>query len=344
METMRWKSDYLELIDQTKLPLELEYIQCTDYIAVANAIKTMQVRGAPAIGATAAYGIALGAIKTNYNKEELIKHIQMVAEELGKTRPTAVNLFWAIERMLKKLEELKALSEEGIKEGLLKEAHNIYLEDIEMNKRIGEYGNALVPQKANILTHCNAGALATAGYGTALGVIRSAHDAGKDINVYADETRPLLQGARLTAWELSQDNIPVTLVADNMAGYMMSKGMIDFIVVGADRITANGDVANKIGTYSVAVLAKENNVPFYVAAPVSTIDMSLKTGDEIPIEERSHEEVTHVFGKQVAPTGIKVFNPAFDVTPNHLIKGIITDRGVVTAPYVENLKKIMGER
>lgn len=344
MDTMRWTNECLELIDQTKLPIVVEYVQCLDYLAVANAIKTMQVRGAPAIGAAAAYGVALGAVKGDATKGDLIKYIKKAADELGQTRPTAVNLFWAIKRMLNKLEELKELSDEEIKHGLLQEAHNIHFEDIEMNKRIGQYGNVLVPEKANILTHCNAGALATAGYGTALGVIRAAHEAGKGIHVYADETRPLLQGARLTAWELSQDNIPVTLISDNMAGYMMSKGMIDFIVVGADRITANGDVANKIGTYSVAVLAKENNVPFYVAAPVSTIDMSLATGDEIPIEERSHEEVTHVFGQQVAPKGIKVFNPSFDVTPNHLIKGIITDRGVVNAPYKENLIKIMTDR
>lgn len=338
---MRWKENYLELIDQTKLPITLEYVQCTDYLAVANAIKTMQVRGAPAIGAAAAYGIALGALNSTCGKDGLVKHVKMVAVELGKTRPTAVNLFWAIDRMLNKLEAIKDLREEEIKVALIKEAHDIHDEDIAMNKRIGDYGNTLVPNKANILTHCNAGALATAGFGTALGVIRAAHNAGKDVHVYADETRPLLQGARLTAWELQQDEIPVTLISDNMAGYLMRKGMIDFIVVGADRITANGDVANKIGTYSVAVLAKENNVPFYVAAPISTIDMNMATGDEIPIEEREHEEVTHVFGQQVAPTGVKVFNPAFDVTPNHLIKGIITDRGIANAPYTENLKKIM---
>ena len=343
MQTMRWVDDTLELIDQTKLPLAVEYVQCRDYLAVANAIKTMQVRGAPAIGATAAYGLALAALEyKNLDQQAYLTEIDQAARILAGTRPTAVNLFWAIDRMMGKLKEVADRPPEEIARILLAEAHAIHQEDVEMNKRMGQYGAELVPATANILTHCNAGALATAGYGTALGVIRAAHEAGKNIHVYADETRPLLQGARLTAWELMQDDIPVTLFTDNMAGYLMRKGMIDFTVVGADRITANGDVANKIGTYSVAVLAKENKVPFYVAAPVTTIDMALATGDDIPIEERVHDEVTHVFGQQTAPTGVKVFNPAFDVTPNHLIDGIITDRGVVRPPYNVNLKKLFG--
>lgn len=340
METMRWTGNSLELLDQTKLPITVEYVECNDYLAVANAIKTMQVRGAPAIGAAAAYGLALGALNYNEEKENFFVHMEKVAKIMAETRPTAVNLFWAIDRIMKKLASVKDLPVGEIKEVVLAEAHAILAEDLAMNKRMGQFGSELVPQDARILTHCNAGALATAGYGTALGVIRAAQEAGKNVQVYADETRPLLQGARLTAWELMQDNIPVTLITDNMAGYLMRKGMVDFVVVGADRITANGDVANKIGTYSVAVLAKENKVPFYVAAPLSTIDMNLPTGDAIPIEERSHQEVTEVFGQQTAPEGCKVFNPAFDVTPNHLVDGIITDQGVIRPPYHINLPKL----
>ncbi len=341
METMRWTGNGLELIDQTKLPLALEYVHCPDYLAVANAIKTMQVRGAPAIGAAAAYGYALGALEhRNAEKGEFLAAMEQVHKVLASTRPTAVNLFWALDRMKNKLLAVADLPNDDIAGVLLGEAHEILAEDLAMNKRMGQYGSELVPLGARILTHCNAGALATAGYGTALGVIRAAQEAGKQVQVYADETRPLLQGARLTAWELMQDKIPVTLITDNMAGYLMRKGMLDLVVVGADRITANGDVANKIGTYSVAVLAKENKLPFYVAAPVSTIDINLPTGDDIPIEERHHEEVTHVFGQQTAPKGVKVFNPAFDVTPNHLIDAIITDRGVIRPPYNVNLKKL----
>ena len=338
METMRWKEESLYLIDQTKLPHTLEYVQCSDYLAVANAIKTMQVRGAPAIGAAAAFGVALGA--KQFKKETKTQFLEKLSEaivELAQTRPTAVNLFWALNRMRAKLKEIEKESNEKIYTYLVTEAQAIHQEDIDMNKRMGKFGNELIPQGARILTHCNAGALATAGYGTALGVIRAAQEAGKDVQVYADETRPLLQGARLTAWELMQDNIPVTLVTDNMAGYLMRKGMVDLVIVGADRITANGDVANKIGTYSVAVLAKENKISFYVAAPTSTVDLSLKHGDEIVIEERGHEEVCSVFGNLVAPEGVKVFNPAFDVTPNHLVTAIITDRGIIKAPYIDGL-------
>lgn len=343
MDTMRWVGDALELLDQTRLPHTVQYVSCRSSEEVAEAIKTMQVRGAPAIGAAAAYGMVLGAITLNAcGKEEFLAGINNYAAALAATRPTAVNLFWAINRMLANVEKNADKDIGEIILSMTEEAGNIFIEDIKMNKRIGRFGNEVVPPGANILTHCNAGALATAGYGTALGVIRAAHEAGKAVHVYADETRPLLQGARLTAWELMQDNIPVTLITDNMAGYLMRQGKIDLAVVGADRITANGDVANKIGTYTVAVLARENNVPFYVAAPASTIDIALTSGDEIPIEEREHREVVEVFGQGVAPKGVKVFNPAFDVTPHHLIKGIITDRGIIYPPYEDKIKKIFG--
>ncbi|HEX3032237.1 MAG TPA: S-methyl-5-thioribose-1-phosphate isomerase [Bacillota bacterium] len=342
METMRWTEDGLELIDQTKLPLILEYIKCPDYQAVAEAITSMQVRGAPAIGAAAAYGYALGARQLK-EAEAMAAGMEQVYRVLAGTRPTAVNLFWALDRMQARFRNLADQSGDAIAELLLQEAHAILAEDLAMNRQMGRLGAELVPQGARILTHCNAGALATAGYGTALGVIRAAQEAGKAVQVYADETRPLLQGARLTAWELMQDNIPVTLITDNMAGYLMRKGMIDLVIVGADRITANGDVANKIGTYGVAVLAKEHKIPFYVAAPASTIDLSLPTGDAIPIEERHHQEVTHVFGQQTAPLGVKVFNPAFDVTPHTLIDAIITDRGVINKPLAEGLKQLFKE-
>ncbi len=342
METMRWQEESLYLIDQTKLPHTMEYVQCADYSAVANAIKIMQVRGAPAIGAAAAFGVALGAKQyKNEPKQRFLDKLNEVTVDLAQTRPTAVNLFWALTRMRGKLKQIEAKSNEEIYTELLNEAKAIHQEDIDMNRSMGKFGNELIPQGARILTHCNAGALATAGYGTALGVIRAAQEAGKDVQVYADETRPLLQGARLTAWELMQDNIPVTLVTDNMAGYLMRKGMVDLVIVGADRITANGDVANKIGTYGVAVLAKENKIPFYVAAPTSTIDLSLKHGDEIVIEERGHEEVTKIYGNLVAPEGVKVFNPAFDVTPNHLVTAIITNQGIVKAPYIDGLAKFI---
>lgn len=341
MKTMEWKEGSLILLDQTRLPLEVIYVKCRTAEEVAEAIKTMKVRGAPAIGASAAYGLVLGAFKIQESeKAEFIEKVKSVSSMLASTRPTAVNLFWALKRMESVLDNNNAQNVDELKELLLKEAHAIYNEDIEMNRRMGKFGNELIPEGARILTHCNAGALATAGYGTALGVIRAAHEAGKNIQVFADETRPLLQGARLTAWELMQDNIPVTLITDNMAGYLMRKGLIDLAVVGADRITANGDVANKIGTYTVAVLCKEHNIPFFVAAPASTIDMSLSSGEEIPIEERHSLEVTSVFGQEVAPRDVKVLNPAFDVTPGELITAIITDRGIIKAPFKENLSKL----
>ncbi|MDI3535239.1 MAG: methylthioribose-phosphate isomerase [Thermosediminibacterales bacterium] len=342
IQPIKWEDGCLKLIDQTKLPSKLEIIECRDYHSVADAIKTMKVRGAPAIGASAAFGMAIGAgeIKAK-DRQKWFEELEKIAETLKQTRPTAVNLFWAINRMMETARSHKNLTTEEIVEALKKEAEKIAKEDIESNLAIGRFGNALVPQKARILTHCNAGALATVGYGTALGVIRAAHEAGKDIEVFADETRPFLQGARLTAWELLQDNIPVTLITDNMAGYVMSKGMVDLVIVGADRIAANGDTANKIGTYTLAVLAKENNIPFYIAAPVSTIDMSITTGDEIPIEERAHDEVTHIRDTVIAPEGVRVFNPAFDVTPHNLITAIITDKGVVRKPYEQTLKNLV---
>ncbi|PKM82614.1 MAG: S-methyl-5-thioribose-1-phosphate isomerase [Firmicutes bacterium HGW-Firmicutes-14] len=340
MKTMEWRDKGLDLLDQTGLPQAVRYIRCTSAEDVADAIRTMKVRGAPAIGAAAAYGLVLGTISLECGEQaEFIRETEKTANMLGSTRPTAVNLFWALERMVKAARMAGVEKPAEIKELLLKEANNIFREDLEMNKKIGMYGNKLVPNKAGILTHCNAGALATAGYGTALGVIRAAHEQGKEIHVYADETRPLLQGARLTAWELMQDSIPVTLITDNMAGYVMKKGLINLAVVGADRITANGDVANKIGTYTVAVLCKEHGIPFYVAAPGSTIDMGLESGEDIIIEERNPEEVTGIAGHLTAPEGVRVLNPAFDVTPNSLVTAIITDRGIIRPPYKDNLKK-----
>ena len=338
METMRWVDGYLEILDQTLLPGKTEYIKCENYKTVCEAIRRLSVRGAPAIGAAAAYGLALGAASlAPGGRLKFMDAVEQIAGELLVTRPTAVNLQWAVDRMLRVLHEHTSDDIEVLKEALLAEAHNIYREDLAGNRRMGEFGVKLIPQKAAILTHCNAGALATAGFGTALGVIRAAHLAGKGIHVYVDETRPLLQGARLTAWELMQDNIPVTLLTDNMAGYLMACGKVDLVIVGADRIAANGDVANKIGTYSVAVLAKEHGLPFYVAAPVSTFDLTVAGGQEIPIENRDAEEVTHFAGHQVAPAGVQVWNPAFDVTPHRLVTAIITDRGVARPPFTGTL-------
>lgn len=345
METMRWTEDgYLELLDQTRLPIEISYLRCSDFTDVAGAIKCLAVRGAPAIGAAAAYGLALAAGKIEaHTKEVFVAAVEAVAEQLAATRPTAVNLRWALDRLIQRLNSVESDDPATLRNVLLEEAHAIFHEDVAGNRKMGEYGRELIPHGARILTHCNAGALATAGYGTALGVIRAAHEAGKQVSVYADETRPLLQGARLTAWEMVQNNIPVTLITDNMAGYLMAMKKVDLVIVGADRIAANGDAANKIGTYGVAVLAKEHGLPFYVAAPLSTVDQSLATGAGIPIEERDHTEVTHLAGRPVAPAGVKVWNPAFDVTPHNLITAIITDRGVVYPPYTENLKNIFSQ-
>jgi methylthioribose-1-phosphate isomerase len=328
--TVEWKDGAVCLLDQSRLPGQVEFLMCRDYQTVARAIRELKVRGAPAIGVTAAMGIALGVQSlqaTTY--DELAKSALTICEHLAATRPTAVNLFWAIERMKQKLADMKDLPLEDIKRELITESQSILDEDVALCKAMGRHGAELIQDGQTILTHCNAGALATAGYGTALGVVRAAWESGKRIKVFADETRPVLQGARLTAWELMQDNIPVTLITDNMAGSLMREGKIQLCVVGADRIAANGDVANKIGTYSVAVLAKAHGIPFYVAAPYSTIDLGTKSGKDIPIEQRNPVEVTNVHGgSSVAPSGVDVYNPAFDVTPADLITGIITERGV----------------
>ena len=336
IETIQWTDSGVVMIDQTRLPREETYVTCTDYKQVAEAIRSMVIRGAPAIGVAAAMGIALGM-----QQAESAAEFDEICDTLARTRPTAVNLFWAIERMRRLYSELQARPIEEIRAKLVSEAQQIRLEDIAINECIGRNGAPLIPDGKTVLTHCNAGALATAGYGTALGVIRAAAEAGKKIDVFADETRPFMQGARLTVWELQHDNIPATLITDNMAGHFLHSGRIGCVVVGADRIAANGDVANKIGTYSVAVLAKENSVPFYVAAPISTLDLSLTNGDQIPIEQRAAEEVTHVQGVPVAPDGTTVENPAFDVTPNRYVTAIVTERGVARPPYVESLRKLV---
>ena len=328
------------MIDQTKLPRETVFVTCRNYEEVAEAIRSMVIRGAPAIGVAAAMGVAIGVAQADPAK--LDEEFEQICAVLAATRPTAVNLFWGIERMKKRYASLRGRSAAEIAAALAIEAQLVRTEDIEINRAMGIHGAALIPDVCTVLTHCNAGALATAGYGTALGVIRAAVEAGKKIDVYADETRPFLQGARLTAWELQQDGIATTLITDNMAGHFMKAGRIGCVVVGADRIAGNGDVANKIGTYSVAVLAKENCVPFYVAAPISTLDLSLDSGERIPIEERASREVTEVFGVPVAPVGIAVQNPAFDVTPNRYVTAIITEKGVARAPYQESLRRLAG--
>jgi methylthioribose-1-phosphate isomerase len=336
VETIEWTPEGVVMIDQTRLPRETTYVTCRDYKEVADAIRTMIIRGAPAIGVAAAMGVALGALKA----ADLEAEMPVICETLAKTRPTAVNLFWAIDRMNALYQSQRGSSLDAIRTSLVKEAQQIKLEDIAINEAIGRNGAPLVPDGKTVLTHCNAGALATAGYGTALGVIRAAVASGKKIDVFADETRPFLQGARLTAWELQQDGILTTLITDNMAGHFLKSGRIGCVVVGADRIAANGDVANKIGTYSVAVLARENNIPFYVAAPISTLDLTLASGDQIPIEERAASEVTHIQGVHMAPDDIAVANPAFDVTPNRYVTGIITERGVARAPFITSLRNL----
>ena len=328
--TVEWKDGVVRILDQSRLPDKVEFVECRDYETVGIAIKELWVRGAPAIGIAAAMGVALGAQAVKAVEFDAFrKAVWAVADHLAATRPTAVNLFWAIDRMKRRLDALQAESIPAIKQKLIVEAQAVLEEDIAMNKAMGKHGAAVIGDGQTILTHCNAGALATGGYGTALGVVRAAWDAGKKIRVVADETRPVLQGARLTAWELMQDGIPVTLITDNMAGALMQQGRIHVCVVGADRITANGDVANKIGTYSVAVLAHAHGIPFYVAAPSSTIDLSMASGAQIPIEQRDPREVTHMRDKTViAPDGVEVLNPAFDVTPARLITGIITEKGI----------------
>jgi methylthioribose-1-phosphate isomerase len=337
IETIQWTSAGVVMIDQTRLPREEVYVTCTDHLQVADAIRSMVIRGAPAIGVAAAMGIALGMQEAASSAQ-----FDEICEIIRATRPTAVNLFWAIERMSGVFSGLAGRSLSEIRERLIAEAIQIRLEDIAINECIGRNGASLIPDGKTVLTHCNAGALATAGYGTALGVIRAAVASGKNIDVFADETRPFLQGARLTIWELQHDHIPATLITDNMAGHFLHSGRIGCVVVGADRIAANGDVANKIGTYSVAVLAKENNVPFYVAAPISTLDLTLASGDQIPIEQRAAAEVTHLHGVPVAPEGTEVENPAFDITPNRYVTAIITERGVARTPYLDSLRKLVG--
>jgi methylthioribose-1-phosphate isomerase len=338
VETIVWTGDAAVMIDQTRLPREEVYVTCRTYEEVAEAIRSMVIRGAPAIGVAAAMGVALGVLRAK--PAGLNRQFEEICATLAGTRPTAVNLFWAIERMQKVYASVKDQSLEKIRARLVEEAVQIREEDIRINYEIGKNGAVLIPNGKTVLTHCNAGALATAGYGTALGVIRAAAEQGKRIDVFADETRPFLQGARLTAWELQQDNIPTTIITDNMAGHFLRSGRIGCVVVGADRIAANGDVANKIGTYSLAVLAKENGVPFYVAAPISTLDLTLNTGDQIPIEQRPAAEVTHVFGVPVAPENINVENPAFDVTPGKYVTAIITERGVARQPYEKTLREL----
>jgi methylthioribose-1-phosphate isomerase len=349
-KTIEWTEQGVRMIDQTRLPGEEIYRTYTDYREVAEAIRSMVIRGAPAIGVAAAMGIALGVKNSGAKTSgELQAEFEVIAETLAKTRPTAVNLFWAINRMRDVFKnslfshptDAQVLT--MVRVGLEKEAKRILAEDIAINEAMGRHGADLMPDSGTVLTHCNAGALATGGYGTALGVIRAAVGAGKKLQVFADETRPFLQGARLTAWELAKDHIPVTIITDNMAGHFMKQGEIRAVIVGADRIASNGDTANKIGTYSVAVLAHENGIPFYVAAPLSTIDMSLASGDQIPIEERSSAEVTHLAGVGIAPLGVPARHPAFDVTPQRYITAIITERGVARAPFTESLGALFAE-
>ncbi len=341
--TLEWLPNGVSFLDQTKLPLEETYVLATDYQQVATVIRDMIVRGAPAIGVSAAMGVALGVSQSKTKDiESLNADVATICDTLAATRPTAVNLFWAIERMRDKFNALVAAdtSIDGIKAALIAEAQQMYDEDIAACKSMGAHGAALLPEQGTVLTHCNAGALATCGYGTALGVIRAAVERGHKIDVYADETRPYLQGARLTAWELLHDNIPTTVLCDNMAGSLMRQGKIQAVIVGADRIAANGDTANKIGTYSVSVLAKEHNIPFYVAAPLSTIDIATAHGDQIPIEQRSATEVTHSNGKQMTPNGAAIQNPAFDVTPAKYITAIITEHGILRAPFEKSIREM----
>jgi methylthioribose-1-phosphate isomerase len=344
IQTLEWTDQGVRFIDQTKLPTEEVYVTCTTHEQVADVIRTMVVRGAPAIGVSAAMGIALGVKNSKAETvADLKRELDQICELIGKTRPTAVNLFWAIRRMQEKFERVRIRPILKIKEDLIEESKRMHAEDIAANQAMGRHGATLMPSEGGVLTHCNAGALATAGYGTALGVIRAAVEQGKKIHVYADETRPFLQGSRLTAWELMKDGIPTTVISDNMAGAMMKQGKIGAIVVGADRIAANGDVANKIGTYTVAVLAKENGIPFYVAAPLSTIDFACPDGSQIPIEQRNAREVTHMAGKQMVPDGVSIENPAFDVTPAKYVAAIITEHGIAREPYGESLRGLAGE-
>jgi methylthioribose-1-phosphate isomerase len=343
VRSLVWKDDRLQLIDQTKLPLCFQVVECTTYDQVADAICSMKVRGAPAIGATAAFGVALGALAQRDDTwTEFSQAMDVVFAELAATRPTAVNLFWALQRMKRVIENRQGQPVSCVVDALVAEAKMIASEDIDSCRRIGAAGIPTITDGAGVLTICNAGALATVDYGTALGVVRAARAMGKRFHVYAAETRPFLQGARLTAWELVEEGIPATLITDSMAGWLMQEGKVQVVIVGADRIAANGDTANKIGTYTFAVLAKHHGIPFYVAAPLSTLDLELANGRQIPIEERPAHEVTHIFGQQIAPDGIGVYNPAFDVTPAGLISGIITEVGILEPPFAFHLKQACG--
>ncbi|MPZ45679.1 MAG: S-methyl-5-thioribose-1-phosphate isomerase [Betaproteobacteria bacterium] len=342
VETLRWAGERLELIDQRLLPQRVEYRACHDASEVAEAIRNLVVRGAPAIGCAAAYGIALAALRAGAMHQPLSSALPLAFELLAASRPTAVNLFWALARMRRCWEARAIEPDASVAAHLVAEARAIHTEDVATNQRLGRLGAELLPASCRVLTHCNAGALATAGYGTALGVIRAAVAAGKHVEVIADETRPVLQGARLTAWELQQERIPVTLIADGAAGYLMSRGEIDAVIVGADRVAANGDVANKVGTYMVATAAHRHGIPFYVACPVSTLDISLASGADIPIEERAPAEVLGFNGASWSPAGVAVRNPAFDVTPAELVTALITERGVARAPYLDAIRKLVG--
>jgi len=343
IETLRWNKDHLEMIDQRILPSNFKYISYYSAKSVADGIRSMVIRGAPAIGCAAAYGVALEAIiLRSSNSNDFVKGMEAGFKVLLESRPTAINLYWAVNRM-RLLVDITQDEPNNIADILLNEAHKILIEDININRTMGAFGAEILPNNANVLTHCNAGALATAGHGTALGVIRSAVEAGKSISVIADETRPFLQGARLTAWEMVQEGIPVTLIADNMSGHLMKMGKVDVVVVGTDRVASNGDVANKIGTYMVAVLAKRHNIPFYVACPLSTIDLSVASGDDIPIEERPPHEVTGYGSNQWASKGVNVRNPAFDVTPADLVTGLITEKGIVYSPNLKKISKLFKE-
>jgi len=345
MRTIEWDDGVVKMIDQRKLPGEYVVVQFTDYRDVARAIKEMYIRGAPAIGAAAAFGLALSAQASKAKtRAELLADLEEVADTLQKTRPTAVNLPWALERMLARARQAQHTQVEQIVDALVAEAQRIADQDVEINQRMAAHGAVLVEDGDNILTHCNTGALATVDYGTALGVIRTAHEQGKRIHVWVDETRPRLQGARLTAWELMRYGIPMTLIADNAAGHLMRTGQVDLVLVGADRIAANGDVANKIGTYKLAVLARENGIPFYSVAPTSTVDLSLPSGEQITIEERDAAEVTHVGGVGIAPEGVSVYNPAFDVTPHRYVTGIVTEAGIIAPPFAPGLRKAKNEK
>jgi len=343
VETIVWKDNQVVMIDQRKLPVHEKYVVCKSYRSVIRAIKDLVIRGAPAIGVAAAMGIALGALKIRTTGMDHFKtSFDAICREMVAARPTAANLSWAVERMKQVADEASHRGVKEVKSRLIEEARKMLHEDIAVNRTIGRYGQRLLKDGSRVLTHCNAGALATGGYGTALGVVRAAAEAGKRIEVFADETRPFLQGARLTAWELKKSNIPVTVITDNSAGYFMQQGKVDAVIVGADRIAANGDVANKIGTYMVAVLAKTHKIPFYVAAPLSTIDASINRGKEIPIEQRDEKEVTHFEGMRTAPQGVAAGNPAFDVTPHRYVSAIITEKGVIVPPFKAKIRRLLG--